>query len=147
MTLLERLVALSGCSVEEVYEACCKIVELAYNVAVEKESAARKKREAGMQIGGVENHTLEDDEDEEQLSMDVENVESKIKEGEELTVEDCANVARCILAAWAWRVRKIRDLEWRQGDSEYVPPSDGRPEPDDSPAMADLPSVSALGIL
>jgi hypothetical protein len=86
-------------------------------------------------------------EDEDDLAKIVNNVEAKIKDEDTVTVEDCANVARCIIAAWAWRVRKIRDLEWWEGDSEHKPLTFGRPELDRSVAMSDLPSVLALGIL
>jgi hypothetical protein len=155
MTLFERLVAVSSYSVGEVYDKCCEIVEIAYQRAVEKEFKeieARKTREDERQKEGKDS-TIQvfcltpGREDEDDLAKIVNNVEAKIKDEETVTVEDCANVARCIIAAWAWRVRKIRDLEWREGDSEHMPPTFGRPELDRSAAMADLPSVLALGIL
>lgn len=56
-------------------------------------------------------------------------------EGEDriITVEDCANVARCIIACWALRVPFI-ELEWAYSD--LIP---------DSVALTELPSVIAFG--
>jgi hypothetical protein len=151
MTLFERLVALSKCSVDKVYEECCKIVESAYERAVEKEIKERRKREVEKQKG--ENSTIKmhrltpGREDEDELAKIVKKVETKIDRGDTVTLEDCANIARCIIAAWAWRVRKIRDLEWREGDIEHTTPIPERPALDHSAAMTNLPPVSALGIL
>lgn len=152
MTLFERLVALSSCSVGKVYEECCKIVESAYKRAVEKELKEieeRKKREVKKSDDStIKVHCLTPGrQDEDELAKIVKRVEAKIKCDEKITLEDCANVARCIIAAWAWRVRKIRDLEWREGDIEHITPTFERPALDLSAAMTNLPPVSALGIL
>lgn len=68
----------------------------------------------------------------------VENVKTRIgsnREEDRITVEDCANVARCIIASWALRVPFI-ELEWEASDPSRL---------NVHAAFDELPSVLAFG--
>ena len=131
MTLLERMIAMSRSTMDDVYQECCDIVEDSYNNAVSKEAKVKD--------GGEDDRKC----DEEELTSSVKAVDEKVKQGI-ITTGDCAIVARCLIAAWAWRVRRINDLQIR---SRYLPhgQNDGEPIGAHTAAMEDLPSVSALG--
>jgi hypothetical protein len=66
------------------------------------------------------------------LKADVDKVVNKIGTKDHITVEDCANVARCIIASWALRVPFIK-LEW-EASGQLA-----------NAAFHELPSVLAFG--
>ena len=159
MTLLERLTAISGKTVTDVYEECCQVIDTAYqNVLLGEKKVAD---------GGMSDNPERASEG--QLTCDVEGVKDKINAKEPITANDCGKVARCIIAAWTWRVRQIHDLQMGHEDVKNVPQSNGgggegaaniameggakRPASEgrvmlddgDSATMLDLPSVSFLG--
>jgi hypothetical protein len=130
---------MSETTAAEVYEECCKMIDATYqNAVLGNEEAANGASER-------------------QLTEDVKGVKAKIDEEDSITANDCAKVAKCVIAVWTWRVRQIHDLQWQYEDVRNVSHSkegggegaalDKRVMLDDgdSAAMLGLPSVSFLG--
>ena len=95
----------AGLQVKKVYEQCAELLFLNYR----KDNA------------------------EADLKANVDKVTRKIQQNENITVDDCANVARCIIASWALRVPPIQ-LEWEEWSCETS-----------TAAFNQLPSVLAFG--
>lgn len=136
MTILERVMAISGSRIEDVYDRCCQILEKAYDHAVEMEKTGKEEEKKKSEYG---------------LAFCIEGVEKKIGKVK-VTPDECAEVARCIIAAWAYRVRHIGDLKWDK-DQDYddlVNRADRQgfvtASRDYIPTLQELPTTSLLGL-
>jgi len=111
MTALERLAAMGGRQIGEIYRKCYDLLKKDYD------------------NGHKDN-----------LAEDVKSVTKVILSHDhtKITVDACGKVARCIIAAWAYRVPRIT-LNWETSKSPAKPLT----EP---PALQDLPVVSAFGL-
>jgi hypothetical protein len=70
-----------------------------------------------------------------EVNQVIDKIENVKRPDRRITVEDCANVARCIIAVWALRV-PVFDLKWE---------ASGSSESGTTAAFFDLPSVLAFG--